>query len=144
MGLAGAHGHSVKIDPEQENDVWWRYISDHATKSKQEQIGHDIGRHWGVIGKKYAVPSVSSAILRLTDEQWVKFSRFLKRLRTPRVKKLNDPFGFGLGWSPKMSRYGRSDYFGHQIAVERFLRWLGASSEPCPQEPAGRPQSIGG
>jgi hypothetical protein len=137
MMLAGAFEHCVKIEPEKDNDCWWRYMCDHASKGKQEQIGADIGRHWGIIGRKYAIPAVSDLICRLTDQQAVKFDRFLKRLRTPRVKKPSDPFGYGLGWSPKMSRYGRSDYFGHQKAVERFLGWIGALSETRPPSPAG-------
>lgn len=126
MALSGAHGHSVDLQPEKDGDCWWRYLCDHASKAKQEQIGQDIGRHWGIVGRKYAVPSVSDFVCRLSDDQAVKLDRFLRRLRTPRVKNERDPFGFSLGWSPKMSRYGRSDYFGHQSSVKRFLLHIGA------------------
>lgn len=124
MALNGAHGHSCDVKAEKDNDCWWRYLCDHASKSKQEQIGENIGRHWGVVGRKYAVQAVSDEVIRLTDEQVIKLDRFLRRLRTPRVKDERDPFGYRLGWAPKMSRFGRSDYFGHQSAVSRFLKSL--------------------
>jgi len=126
MALDGAHGRSVQLEEERAGDVWWRYLCDHASKAKQEQIGENIGRHWGVIGRKWAVPAFSEVACRLTDEQAVLLDRFLRRLRTPRVKDERDPFGYRLGWAPKMSRFGRSDYFGHQSAVKRFLESIGA------------------
>lgn len=130
MAVMGSHGHSCCVEEEREGDCWWRYLCDHASKSKQEQIGQDIGRHWGVVGRKNAVQAVSDQIIRLTDDQVIKLDRFLRRLRTPRVKDDRDPFGYRLGWAPKMSRFGRSDYFGHQKAVSRFLGWVCAESEP--------------
>jgi hypothetical protein len=126
MALNGSHGRSVKLEAERGGDCWWRYLCDHASKSKQEQVGENIGRHWGVIGRKWAVPAFSEVACRLTDRQAVLLDRFLRRLRTPRVKEERSPFGYRLGWSPKMSRFGRSDYFGHQQAVKRYLEHIGA------------------
>lgn len=136
MGLAGAYERAVRIDQEQNNDCWWRYLCDHASKSKQEQIGHDIGRHWGIMGRKHAIPAISDLVCRLTDRQSVLLDRFLRHLRTPRFKDEKALFGWRRGYAPKMSRYGRSDYFGHQNAVKRFLGWIGALSEPA-TSPAG-------
>jgi hypothetical protein len=126
MALKGAHGCSVKLEAERGGDCWWRYLCDHASKSKQEQVGENIGRHWGVIGRKWAVPAFSEVACRLSDRQAVLLDRFLRRLRTPRVKEERSPFGYRLGWAPKMSRFGRSDYFGHQSAVKRYLEHIGA------------------
>jgi len=126
MALNGAFGRSVRLDSERGGDCWWRYLCDHASKSKQEQVGENIGRHWGVFGRKWAVPAFSEVACRLSDGQAVLLDRFLRRLRTPRVKDERNPFGYRLGWAPKMSRFGRSDYFGHQSAVKRYLDHIGA------------------
>lgn len=124
MALFGAFERCVDIQPEKENDSWWRYLCDHASKSKQEQIGENIGRHWGVVGRKYAVPSISKEVCELTYSENFKLRRALRRLSTPRVKNENDPFGYSLGYAPKTSLYGRQDRFGHTKACSRLIAWV--------------------
>lgn len=124
MALPGARERAVDIEEQKGGDAWLRYICDHLSKSKQEQVGEDIGRHWGVIGRKYAVRSVSLVSCELTYRENFVLRRFLRRLCTPRVKNERSPFGFSLGWAPKSSLYGRQDRFGHTLAVRRLLSWV--------------------
>jgi hypothetical protein len=132
MALSGALERCVNIQPEQENDSWWRYLCDHASKSKQEQIGKDIGRHWGIVGRGFAVPSISLEVCELTYKENFTLRRCLRRLCTPRLPDPSDPFGFSLGYAPKTSVYGRQDRFGHVKAVSRLISWVKACTASNP------------
>jgi hypothetical protein len=118
--------------PENGSDCWWRYLCDHASKLKQEQIGHDIGRHWGTIGKKHAKPVFSDEVLCLSDDEMMKFRRVVRRLCTPNVKNESSPFGSRLGYAPNLSKNGRVDRFGHSKAVSQYLAWLRRRVEEAP------------
>lgn len=124
MTLFGAMERCVDVEPQRESDSWFRYLCDHMSKSKQEQIGENIGRHWGIVGRKWAVPSISIEVCELTYRENFLLRRCLRRLSTPRVKNESDPFGYSLGWAPKTSLYGRQDRFGHTQAVSRLLSWV--------------------
>lgn len=124
MALFGALERCVCVEPQKEGDTWFRYLCDHLSKSKQEQEGFDIGRHWGIVGRKYAVPTISKEVCELTYRENFVLRRCLRRLSTPRVKNERSPFGFSLGWAPKTSLYGRQDRFGHTLAVSRLLSWV--------------------
>lgn len=124
MALPGAYAHAVDIQPARDGDAWFRYIADHASKAKQEQIGQNIGRHWGIVGRAFAVPSISREVSDLTYEENFRLRRALRRLCTPSFPNPSDPFGRSLGFSPKSSLYGRQDRFGHTQAVARLLKWV--------------------
>ena len=51
--LMGADRHAVDIEADTGKTLWWRYLCDHTSKSKQEQVfGWDGFRHWGVVCEK--------------------------------------------------------------------------------------------
>jgi hypothetical protein len=129
MCLFGAMEHSVDIQEERENDTWWRYLADHTSKSKQEQVGENIGRHWGVIGRVHAVPTISDEVCQISDTNFFRLHRLLRRMSTPRIKDERDPFGYRLGWAPTISKFGRSDRFGRGQAVKRLIGWIQATGE---------------
>jgi hypothetical protein len=124
MALFGAMEHAVDLQEEKQGDAWWRYLCDHASKAKQEQIGEDIGRHWGVFGRGYVVENLPSSTHSLDESQFFKLHRFIRRLSRPRVKDERDPFGYRLGFAPHLSLFGRVDRFGRQHAIGRLIDFV--------------------
>ena len=47
MALPGAYEHSCNVQANGSRGAWLRYMQDHASKGKQDQIGVAKGRHWG-------------------------------------------------------------------------------------------------
>lgn len=78
------------------SDGQLRYLYDHASKSKAEQIADGWGRHWGVIGRKHLVKD-QGEIYRLSYRQTVELWRLVRRLHRRRVP---DPRGRGgVNWA---------------------------------------------
>lgn len=126
MALPGAFERAVQIKPATIKSTFWRYLCDHMTKSKQDQIGHEIGRHWGVVNRKYLVfdKEINSKTYLMTDSQWNKFVRFLCRLVTPWFwddkRKV-----YRRGFKPKINRYGKAIRFGHSESADRLAVFVG-------------------
>jgi hypothetical protein len=133
MALPGARERAVDCQPAKEGDTWYRYLCDHMSKSKQEQVGKNIGRHWGVIGRKWAIPSKKKRTIPVTDRENIMARRFVRKLSTPFKKKKGSPFGYKKGWPPNFSVYGRQVRFGHSEAVDRILDWV--KSIDCSRNP---------
>jgi len=77
---------------------WTRYILDHTSKRKQEQIAYDMGRHWGVVNKSTFAEVEPETIICAPRSVSVKALRWINRLRTPQIKRKKPcPFGRSLG-----------------------------------------------
>lgn len=55
--LTGFIAHGSQVDDIASNGAMFRYLADHTSKSKQEQLGYE-GKQWGVIGGKNLVKIV--------------------------------------------------------------------------------------
>jgi hypothetical protein len=116
----GAVRYSARVDASDGSERWWRYLCDHTSKTKQEQIGSGVGRHWGIIGRKlYGVhhPDVQ----RVSDRVFFRVLRALQRLSTSGVKEPKAPFGRKLGTRMKRGHGGRSVWFTSPDLVKRLI-----------------------
>lgn len=73
--------------------AWLRYLQDHASKHKQEQIGVDVGRHWGVVGRRVFVELKPLTIAPTSKKAYFRVRRWMRRLRSPviqgKIRKLS-------------------------------------------------------
>lgn len=123
--MPGADVHSCQVTAEADGGkgAWLRYLQDHATKAKQEQIGSGVGRHWGIIGRARFVRLVPLETDVLTDEQWFRFLRALQRLATPSLKREGVPFGRRLGGRNRRGGFGQSVWFSRGETVKKLVEW---------------------
>jgi hypothetical protein len=123
----GARRHCVLVEvPPDILGAWKRYLQDHATKSKQEQIGVEIGRHWGVVGRKHFLQVLPSAVAELTLKQYSAFLRCYHRLCTPYIRCPGALFGKRRGSVSHRGRSGRTVYFSRPETVARLVDWASA------------------
>ena len=106
--------------------AWLRYLQDHTTKAKQEQIPESIGRHWGVVGRKRFVQDDPIIKVGLTDRQYAKALRAFQRLWTPSRPNPAAPFGRSLSYSPTRGRRGHAVAFTNPITSARISEWAKA------------------
>ncbi len=108
---------------------WYRYMVDHATKRKDDQIS-ESGRHWGYINKKgfKLVQPYRSDFL--DKKKYARFLRTYQRLCTAqcRTSRKGCPFGKRLNKRRRFGRSGKAVLFSRSPVVERILEW--ALSEP--------------
>ncbi len=124
MAWRGAEFHSARVDVfTDEFGPWKRYLQDHATKSKQEQIPENIGRHWGKINRKEFVEVLPSRATALTHKEYSRFLRAYNRLCTPYLKWQGALFGRKKGFKGKRGRYGKTVYFSRPETIERLVDW---------------------
>lgn len=105
---------------------WLRYMHDHATKSKQEQIAHGFGRHWGVINKKAFVSDTANTVyFEDNPEDYFKILRWLNRLFTPVIKDSTKIFGRRKGehWK-SLTKNGEANYFSSPETIKRMIDYL--------------------
>jgi len=140
--VPGAVRHAVDVQHNSDNKAQWlRYLIDHASKAKQEQIGVNIGRHWGVIRRNLFVDAEVSEQFDLTGDQFYRFLRRWQRMITPQRKCIyrhhsgkvvtcrhyakcnNKAFGGCLSWSSGRGRYGRTDVFTSPVTVRKLVEW---------------------
>ena len=109
-----------------------RYLQDHASKAKQEQIPENIGRHWGVVGRKHFIESAPIVDVSLTDNQYAKVIRAMQRLATPSRPNTGSVFGRSLSYSPTRGRWGHSVWFSNPVTMARMCEWAKQSKEGKP------------
>jgi len=121
----GAKFYAVDVQFSDGKDgAWKRYIIDHATKSKQDQIVENCGRSWGVIGKKKFVVRPPDKAVNFEDaKSFFRFIRVFQRLRTPQVKNRKSIFGRSLGFPAGGGVFGSRVWFSRGDTVERLARW---------------------
>ena len=122
MGLPNAHFRACVIESgNAESGSWARYMQDHASKAKQEQIPEDIGRHWGVIGRSRLKSRFPDEVCSLEDNQFFFVIRSLQRLATPMMKQPKHPFGTVKGYRINRGSIGSSVWFTKTETVKRLI-----------------------
>jgi len=119
--LPGANKRCTHLDEYDGRGNWLRYISDHATKRKQEQVAESVGRHWGVIGRKYFTEVAPDEVCLLKDREYWQVVRWCQRLATPRIKCPRAPFGRKLGYRISRGRWGTSTWFSSTETIKRMV-----------------------
>ena len=131
----GAEKFSVDFQTDGGRGAWLRYLQDHATKAKQEQIAEGFGRHWGVVGRScFSEDLPDGEMVFSSRESYFKFWRAYHRLTRPvmsyrkrreKVQKFSArPFsGRSLGWSSSRGIYGTSVWFSKPSTVMRLAQW---------------------
>ena len=132
----GAWQYSVHLQEGGGRGAWLRYLQDHATKAKQEQIAEGFGRHWGVVGRtKFVELQPDGEKVFSCRESYFRFWRAYHRLTRPvmsyRIRRektggkfAGRPFGGkSLGWSSSRGIYGTSVWYSRPATVERLMEW---------------------
>jgi len=120
----GAEKYSTKIGVlDDVYGAWKRYLNDHTSKAKQEQIGANIGRHWGVIGRNQFQDVSPDFEIELSWQQYAAFLRCWHRLCTPYNKCDGALFGKRRGYKPTRGRSGRTVSFSNPATLRRLADW---------------------
>lgn len=122
MVLPGAHEHSCVVQSDGSRGAWMRYLSDHATKSKTEQIAVGKGRHWGVVGRNRFVQVFPDHVQQLDETAYYRFLRVYRRL-CQSSKKASCVFGRKLGKRPRFGLFGQTVKFSRTETVKRLADW---------------------
>lgn len=122
--LVGARDYAVDLS-EDKGDTWYRYLCDHTTKSKQEQIATWQGfRHWGIIYRPAFIEVAPSDSVRLHRRQFAAVYRQLRKLSRRRILDNRCPFGSRRAASPRRFCGGSAVWFGvSPDVVDRLIRW---------------------
>jgi hypothetical protein len=124
MELPGASKHAVDVQTGQgaQKAAWFRYLQDHASKSKQEQVAESCGRHWGIVGRKMLGREAPEDVA-LNDDDFYKVLRICSRWARRRTKA---DCVFGCKKFPRTKRgsRGASVWFEGQDLMPRVLAWL--------------------
>lgn len=121
--LSGASSHACDVQTKGDRGSWLRYLQDHASKGKQEQVAQDIGRHWGIVGRKLFVERLQLHKAELSDKAYARVVRAMRRLATPMRPNPSAPFGKSLSWSPRRGMYGRSVWYSAPLTIARICEW---------------------
>ena len=130
MSWWGASKRAVQVDEGGDKGSWLRYMQDHTTKAKQEQVAINIGRHWGVIGRKYFVESKPTVMWDMTDTQKSRYLRAHQRLATPSEKHFESPFKRRLRARVMRGFRGTTTWFGNPATMLRILDWCNGTLQP--------------
>lgn len=133
----GADQAAVQVSADGGHGSWRRYMQDHASKSKQEQIAEGIGRHWGVVGRKRYKRALPADVDRLPDRAFWRFLRAYQRLCTPQLKDKRPvgkacPFGRRLGRRIRRGGRGQSIWYSRPETVKRLASWALCSETVAP------------
>jgi hypothetical protein len=124
--MQGALQHAVDVQEDGGRGAWLRYIQDHASKSKQEQMPVGFGRHWGVIGKRFFQQQKGNTV-EVDTKSYYRFLRMYRRLCTPSYQCPGKPFNRSLGFRPGRGARGVSVWFSKPETVRKLQDW--ASNE---------------
>lgn len=124
--MPGADSASCLVKKDNGSGSWRRYMQDHASKSKQEQVAESKGRQWGVVGRKLYTKQLPLETDHLTDDQYFRFVRMYQRLCTP-SRPAACCFGRKLGYRPSRGRRGESVWFSNGATVKRIAGWAQGS-----------------
>jgi len=125
----GAEERAVDIEWQSESSdrsKYNRYLNDHATKSKQEQVAENIGKHWGIINRnKFKELDELKTFKFFDDTHFHDFLRVYQRLRTPMIRCDKVPnFGRKLSnWKPSKGFIGQRVFFGDIETVKKIFKW---------------------
>jgi len=121
--------HAIDVQCCDGSGAWYRYLGDHTSKCKQEQIPDDYyGRPWGKINSKALVRRFPDSVVELELPEFRRFARWLQRLATPSIKCPQAPFGRKLGYSNRRGSFGRSIWFTRPEIMARLAAFALESS----------------
>jgi hypothetical protein len=124
MSMLGAEARAVDIqETSSAQGAWLRYLQDHSSKRKQEQIPDDIGRHWGIVGRRLWKTADPDEVIQLDEIENVRYLRMIQRLSTPSKKDQSKPFGRKLLKRNRRGRLGSSVWFGKPETHRRAAEW---------------------
>lgn len=109
--------HGVVVESVPDVPAMIRYLSDHATKSKQAQLGYS-GKQWGVLGSDN-FELIDHSIIDVPDEVEHRLVRTIKSMNRYRVKS-DCPFGYRY---VKIKRVRSVSFFSSDVLL-RLLRSL--------------------
>ena len=121
---------------------WYRYLFDHSSKRKQEQIPVGVGRHWGIMGRSGFAQVMPDESSQLTLQEYSRVVRWLQRLCTPQIPSTLVPFGSRLGFSPRRGHWGKTTWFSRPDTVRRMVEHSKALSLVDPAS-AAKPRGFG-
>ena len=104
--ITGALRFCVDVQQEGDKGAWLRYLQDHSTKLKQDQVAVGWGRHWGIIGRLKFIQLLPDEEYNLSDKQYAHLVRQLSRLGARYVKNKKCIFGGKLGYRSHRGRLG--------------------------------------
>lgn len=112
--LGGFARHGVKVQAIPDNGAMLRYMCDHASKSKQAQLGYE-GKQWGIVNKSIMAKNPGEA-LHFPDEH----SRvvFLRSLRRATAYHRSAPCVFG--YHKMRNRRKCGVFYGNSAVVVRL------------------------
>jgi len=131
--LKGAEKNSCNVTEAGGRGSWLRYLQDHATKLKQEQIAVGFGRHWGVIHKN-EFQELKGLTVDLPEKAYCRFLRMYRRLCTPSIIAEGVPFGRRQGFRPYRGYRGNSVWFSQPDTVRRLSEWAANDKNYLPVE----------
>jgi len=126
--IHGATKHAFASEQKGNELAWTRYMLDHASKSKQEQVAEGYGRHWGVFGRKI-YEETDAFYLVLPDWQWHAFRRAYERLCSPQMRKKGVPFGKAISHR-KRARRGTVVTYSRPESLTRLYEWAETLEKP--------------
>lgn len=109
--------------PGEEEWAWRRYMYDHTSKAKQEQIAEGFGRHWGVVGRSGFARILPEAFQGLSDARFWSVLRALQRLVSGREKSAACPFGSRRRRRSRRGSHGVSVWFIPPGVTDRLRAW---------------------
>ena len=128
--LKGADRHMVDMQHDEYQHVkgsWLRYLQDHSTKVKQDQIAVGYGRHWGVVNRKHLREIFPDETFEMYAWEYDRFLRAYQRLCTPRFPA-DCVFGRRKGYRPGFGRRGSTVKFSRPETIKRLVKWAKESS----------------
>lgn len=128
--IVGAFDHAVDMQSEEFGHctgAWIRYLQDHATKNKVDQMAVGFGRHWGIVGRKHLEQVLPDDAVNMTECEYEKFLRVYRRLCTP-FRKADCVFERKKGYSPRFGKFGATVKFSRPETVKKLVKWAKESS----------------
>lgn len=118
----GAYDVGPKVDLiEDKTQGWIRYLHDHTTKRKQEQIPENIGKHWDIITRKKFIEQPPQLISGLTLKEYSRVMRWFSRLCTPYIRDSSALFGRRRGFYWRRGKSGKSVFFSDPATLQRMV-----------------------
>lgn len=107
---------------EKEYSAVKRYMQDHTSKSKQGQVGENIGRHWGVINRSAFEEKKFDEIIVKTKQGFA-IRRWYNRLCIPYIKDSEALFKKKRGRSYRRGYNGSSVFFSNPETLQRMIEY---------------------
>ena len=115
---------------EKEYSAVKRYMQDHTSKSKQGQIGENIGRHWGVINRSaFETKDFKKVIVK--TKQGFAIRRWYNRLCIPYIKDSKALFSKKRGKSYRRGYNGSSVFFSNPETLKRMIDYAKSLFPEC-------------